>query len=117
MPGVLLHVGAVVQCTHLAPATIAPGQPRVLVMGQPVATTANMTTVAGCPFTLPGLKPSPCVRVQWTMPATRVLVGGAPALLQTPPGPGPGAGLGLSPEQLPQGPPMVTAVQARVLGV
>jgi hypothetical protein len=117
MPGVLLHVGAVVQCTHAAPASTTPVQTRVLVSSQPVATTANVFTVAGCLFTLPGPKPSPCVRVQWTMPATRVLVMGVPALLQTPPGPGPGAGLCLSPEQLPQGPPVVTAVQPRVLGV
>lgn len=60
MPGVLLHVGAVVQCTHQAPAATAPTQPRVLVSGQPVATTVNLYTVAGCPFTLPGPKPSPC---------------------------------------------------------
>jgi hypothetical protein len=96
--------------------TTPPVQTRVLVSGQPVATTANQFTVAGCPFTLPGPKPSPCVRVQWTMPAARVFVMGTPALLQTPPGPGPGAGLCLSPEQAPQGPPTVTAIQPRVLG-
>lgn len=116
MPGVLLHVGAVVQCTHMAPATTSPTQTRVFVRGLPVATTANLYAVAGCPFTLPGPKPSPCVRVQWTMPAARVLVGGVPALLQTPPGTGPGAGLCLSPEQAPQGPPNVTAIQTNVLG-
>ena len=36
MPGFLLHVNALVQCTHAAPATIIPSQPRVLVSGQPV---------------------------------------------------------------------------------
>ena len=117
MPGVLFHVGATMQCTHMAPATTPPTQTRVFVSGQPVVTTANLITVAGCPFTLPGPKPSPCVRVQWQMPATRLLVSGLPPLLQTPPGPGPGAGLCLSPEQVPQGPPVVAAVQARVMGV
>src|SRR6267378_6202268 len=99
MPGVLLHVGAGVQCTHMIPATTPPTQMRVLVMGQPVATTANLFMVAGCPFTLPGPKPSPCVQVKWLQPATRILVNGLPPILQTPPGPGSGAGLCLSPEQ------------------
>lgn len=117
MPGVLLPVGATVQCTHQAPVSSAPTQVRVLVSGQPVATTANLFTVAGCPFTLPGPKPSPCIQVKWTQPATRILVNGVPALLQTPPGPGPAAAVGLSPEQAPQGAPIVTAMQTRVLGV
>ena len=115
MPGMLLHVGAVVQCPHMAPANTPPTQPRVLVSGQSVATTANLYVVAGCLFTLPGPKPSPCVRVEWSAPATRILVNGLPALLTT--GPGPGAGLCLSPEQAPQGPPMVAAIQLRAMGV
>jgi hypothetical protein len=80
-----------------------------------VATTANQYLVAGCPFTLPGPKPSPCVRVQWTAPAARVFVLGAPAL--TVPAPGPAPGLCFSPDQIPQGPPVVSAVQTRVFGV
>ena len=43
MPGFLLHVNAAMQCTHMALATIAPSQPRVLVSGQPVATMASRT--------------------------------------------------------------------------
>jgi hypothetical protein len=112
-----LHVGAVVQCTHMAPATTPPTQTRVLVMGQPVATVANLFTVAGCLFTLPGPKPSPCVQVKWLQPATRLLIDGQPPLLQTPPGPGVGAALCLSPEQAPQGPPQVAAMQTQVLGI
>ena len=113
MPGLLLHTGAVVQCTHAAPATTPPSQPRVLVSGQPVATVANVFLVAGCPFFI-ALKPSPCVQVKWTLPAARVLVNGQPALLG--PAPGPGAGLCLSPEQAPQGPPIIGTIQTRVLG-
>jgi len=33
MPGLLLHVNAVMQCTHGAKATVAPSQPRVVVSG------------------------------------------------------------------------------------
>lgn len=115
MPGFLLHVGATVQCPHAVPATTTPTQPRVLVTGQPVATTANLWTVAGCPFTIPGPKPQPCVRVQWTMPSARVLVNGVPAVLA--PAPGSGAGIAFSADQIPQGPPIVGLVQNRVSAI
>ena len=114
MPGFLMHVNATLQCTHAAPGMIAPSQPRVLVSGQPIATMSSLITVAGCPFTVPGPKPQPCVKVQWTMPSTRFVVGGQPAALV--PAPGPGPALCMSAEQIPQGPPIVSAVQARVLG-
>jgi len=116
MPGFLLHVGATVQCLHQAPAITSPTQSQVLVSGQPVATTANLFPVTGCPFCV-GPKPQPCVQVKWTQPATQVLVNGLPVLLQTPPGPGPGAGVCLSAEQLPQGVPLVSAIQVSVLGM
>src|SRR4051812_31703475 len=96
---------------------IAPSQPRVLVSGQPVATMVSLITVAGCPFQIPvgaGTKPQPCVTVKWLMPSTRFLVGGQPAALL--PAPGAGPGLCQSPEQIPQGPPLVSTVQLRVIG-
>jgi hypothetical protein len=117
MPGMLLHVGALVQCFHAAPATTTPTQTRVLVSGQPVATAANLFTVTGCPFTIPGTppKPQPCVRIQWSMLATKVLAGGQPVVLQ--PGPGTGAGICFSVEQIPQGPPTVSQMQLRASGM
>jgi hypothetical protein len=117
MPGFLLHTNVGMQCSHAAPVTTAPTQPRVLVSGQPVATVSNQLLVTGCPFTLPTVppKPQPCVRVQWAMPSTRILVNGQPALLQV--SPGTGAGICQSIEQMPQGPPIVTVVQSRVIGM
>ncbi len=115
MPGFLLHVNAVIQCTHGVPAVQPPAQGRVFVMGQPVAVQSSQLTVAGCPFTIPGPKPQPCVRIQWANVAGRVFVMGQPVLLQT--GPGPGQGICLSPEQIPNGPPIVSFVQSRVFGM
>jgi len=117
MPGYLLHIGAVVQCTHGFPSVATPSAPRVLVSGQPVATAATAWTVTGCQFQIPvgaGTVPQPCVRVQWTMPSARILVGGSAALLQ--PGPGPGAGACLNAEQAPQGAPVVNQMQLRAAG-
>ena len=113
MPGFVLHVNAACQCTHAGPATIIPAQPRVLVSGQPVATMTSQIMVAGCAFTVPGPKPQPCITIKWLMPSVRVLVLGQPAMLL--PAPGAGPGLCLSPEQIPQGPPIVSAVQLRVI--
>lgn len=111
MPGFLLHVGASAICPHGGQITIIPSSPRVLVSGQPVATFPDTTLVAGCAFTIPGPKPQPCIKVQWLVPAARVMVNHQPALLQT------SQGLCLSAEQIPQGPPNVIAGQVRVKGM
>lgn len=109
MPGYLLDISTQVQCVHAGQGTTAPGNPRVKVLGQPVATMAEQTVVAGCTFTLPGPKPSPCVLVEWLQPATRIKAGGQPVLLQN------GTALCKSAEQAPQGSPTVVG-QTRVRG-
>jgi hypothetical protein len=116
MPGLLLHVNAGCQCFHGAPATITPAQPRVLVSTQVVATMPSQIAVAGCLFQVPvpgGTKPQPCLTIKWSMPSVRVLVSGAPAMLL--PAPGPGPAVCLSAEQIPQGAPVLSAVQPRVI--
>lgn len=105
------HVGATAICPHGGQVTTVPGSPRVLVGGQPTATLSDQFLVAGCPFTLPGGKPSPCVTVRWVKPATRVLADGQPVILRT------SVGLCMSPEQLPQGPPTVVVSQIRTGGL
>lgn len=108
--GLLIHVGAQIICTHGGQATGAPGSPRVLVGGQPVLTTADMFTVAACPFQIPvgaGTKPQPCLTIQWIVPSLRVTVGGSPALIST------GSAICKSAEQIPQGAPTVLVTQVR----
>jgi hypothetical protein len=113
MPGFFMHAGATVQCAHGVPAQIIPTQARVLVNGMPVALMTDQIVVTGCPFTIPGPKPQPCVLVKWMMPSARVTINGQPAMLITAPGAGPG--LCQSAEQIPQGPPIVSVVQTRVI--
>ncbi|MGY1690601.1 hypothetical protein [Geodermatophilus sp. SYSU D01105] len=113
MPGFLLTVGSGVQCTHAGAATAQTANARVLTVAGPVLTAADVHLVAGCPFTVPGPKPQPCTTIRWA-PAGRVFVNGQPAVVQLP---GTGQGVCQSPEQVPQGPPLITAVQTRVLGV
>jgi uncharacterized Zn-binding protein involved in type VI secretion len=109
MPGFLYHVGASAMCPHGGQITVISSNARVLVNGMPVATLADMGTVAGCVFTVPGPKPQPCVTARWLVPATRVLINGTPALIQT------STGICQSVEQIPQGPPTITVTQTRVI--
>jgi hypothetical protein len=110
----LQHVGLTAMCPHGSPINVISTNMRVLVMGQPVAVLGDMYMVAGCPFQIPvgpATKPSPCLTVQWTMPAVRVKVMGRPVLLKS------SVGLCLSLEPIPQGPPNVQLTQMRVRGM
>jgi uncharacterized Zn-binding protein involved in type VI secretion len=111
MPGFVTHVGATVLCTHAGQVSIQSGNTRVKVSGQMVATVNDIYTVAGCPFTVPGPKPQPCVLVRWLVPATRVRVNSQPVILQT------STGICQSAEQIPQGPPNIVVTQTRVKGI
>ena len=80
MPGPLLHVGAIVTCSHLGVAT--PGAPngQVLVSGQPTVTQPTPYAIAGCSLSSTG---SPCVTGTWTMATTRVTSNGQPLVIAT----------------------------------
>lgn len=106
----LTHVGFTAMCPHGGQVQVVPGNARVKLGGQPAASLADQFLISGCPFTLPPAVPSPCVTIQWVVPATRVMLGGQPAILQT------STGLCLAATQAPQGPPTVVTTQARVMG-
>jgi len=80
MPGFVLHLGATVLCAHGGQATPMAPNPRVTLGGQAVVTLTSPYVVAGCPFISPA--PGPCVTGQFIVAATRVMVGGAPVVLQ-----------------------------------
>lgn len=80
MPGFLLHVGAVVTCSHGGQAQPTVPNPRVTVMGQPTVTLAAPYVVAGCAF-VPPAGNGPCVTAQWVTAATRITSNGQPLLL------------------------------------
>ena len=81
MPGLLLHVGATVQCAHGGRATPTVPNSRVLVSGQPTATLSAPWVIAGC--ALPPNAGGPCVTAQWTVGTTRVMSSGQPLLIST----------------------------------
>jgi hypothetical protein len=84
---------------------------KVKLSGNFALLSTDVMTIAGCAFTLPGPKPSPCVTIQWSGPAQKVKVNGTAVLLQT------SVGLCKSPEGAPQGPATVSGVQTKVMGL
>jgi hypothetical protein len=109
MAGYLLHLGVKVMCSHGGQANPGGASARVMLSGQPAVSLTHAYSIAACPFTTPEPAPKPCVTLQWTTPATRVLVEGAPAILST------SSGLTIGPMG-PQGSPQVAAQQMRVQG-
>ena len=109
MSSELAHVSAVIQCPHQGLAQVVTTNARVKVSGMFVALQNDVCTVAGCPF-FTGPNPSPCLTVQWLVPAVRVKVMGQPVLLKT------SQGLCKNPAQVPQGPPQIKMTQPRVKG-
>src|SRR5207248_2897528 len=79
MPGPIVHLGAVVLCSHAGVATPLAPNPRVLVTGQPVVTVGAPYAVAGCALTPSGVF---CTTGQWVVGAMRVLVMGTPVAVQ-----------------------------------
>lgn len=82
MPGLLLTQGAAVLCLHGGQAQPTTPLPRVRLSGRQAIGQATVYVVAGCPFTVPGPAPSPCVTATWTVTALRVRSNGIPLVLQ-----------------------------------
>lgn len=109
MTGNLVHGGAVISCPHggraLSAGSTGTGGGGVRIDGAPVATTADLFTVSGCPHTV-GHRPVPCTSIRWTPTAGEdaVRVDGVPVLLDT------AAAMCFSAGPVPQGPPVVASV-------
>jgi hypothetical protein len=107
MAGNAIYTSASLQCPHGGKVTIVSSNTRAKADGQTLALASDTFTIAGCGFTQPGPKPSPCVRVQWTVPDTRVKVGGMPTLSKS------SIGLCISAESVPQGPVTIVSTQTK----
>jgi hypothetical protein len=111
MPGPVLHAGATATCPHGGMLNIVAASPRVMASGMPVAVLTDQGIVAGCAFTVPGPKPQPCVTTKWIAAATRVMANNVPVLIN------PVVAICQSAEQIPAGPPIISASQTRVVAM
>ncbi|WP_367434033.1 hypothetical protein [Streptomyces celluloflavus] len=105
--GNLVHGGAVISCPHggLALSTAAGGSDGVRIDGAPVATTADLFTISGCPQVVDG-RPQPCTSLRWLpdRAADAVRIDGVPVLLDTT------AAMCFNAGLVPQGPPVAASV-------
>ena len=109
MPDFLIDAGATITCPHGGTAAVAPRVTRVSLGGKPPLLVDDVATIAGCAFNVSGA-PSPCLRIQWMLPATRVSAESSPVLLSS------SVGLCLNAAGAPQGTALVTGFQTRVQG-
>lgn len=107
MPGFILDAGATIMCPHGGRVTVVPRATRASLGGRPPLLVDDVATIAACPLNIAGA-PSPCLRVQWQMPATRVTIESSPVLLSS------SVGLCLNTGGAPQGTAIVTGFQTRV---
>ena len=103
MASAVMSSGTACTCLHGAVVTMGAGGGRALTSGREITTQADFCTVAGCPAV------PPCVSVQWTTGASRVLLNGSPVVLHT------SVGLALSAGQDVNGIVVVGAGDERVL--
>lgn len=80
MPGLILHVGATVTCSHAGTATPTMTNPKVTLTGQAIVTTGSYN-VAGCTLPPPPNGNGPCVTGQLTSASTKVTSNAQPVLL------------------------------------
>ena len=108
MSGYSLNTQSQLMCPHGGQVQIISSNTSTKSQQAPNATMSDTFLVTGCPFTLPGPKPSPCIEVRWLVPDTRVKINGNLTLSQT------STGMCFSAEQIPQGPVIIMNTQLRV---
>lgn len=83
MPGYVLTTASQVTCMHGAKAILTTSNVMARIDNMAALLETDVHAVAGCPFTLPGPKPSPCVRIEWSAGAVMAKSNGTPLLIQT----------------------------------
>lgn len=95
-------------CPHGGTVEITSSNTAVTTNDASILTMSDTFTVSGCAFTLPGPKPSPCVRVQWVVPDLFVTINQVPSLSRS------SVGICFSADSIPQGPPTIADTQQDV---
>lgn len=83
MPGYILTTASQITCTHGGKAVLTTSNTMIKVDSMPALLESDVHGVAGCPFTLPGPKPSPCVKIEWSAGAVMAKSDSAPLLIQS----------------------------------
>ena len=108
--GALLTTASMLMCPHGGTVTAITSNTQSTAGGSPLVRATDTFIIAGCPFTLPGPVPSPCMTVQWIQTDTRSKAGGDPTLSMN------SQGLCLAATQAPQGTVVISTTQRQVTG-
>jgi hypothetical protein len=82
MPGYVLTTTSQVKCTHGGTAILTTTNVMLKIDGAPALLETDIHPVIGCPFTV-GLKPQPCIRIEWSAGATMCKSSGTNILVQS----------------------------------
>ncbi len=104
----VLTTESVVTCPHGGRAQLVTVNVTFEAAGAMALVVTDVYPVLGCPFTLPGPKPSPCVKISWVQGSPNTDADGVPVLTTE------SVGLCASPEGAPQGSPVVVSTQLDV---
>lgn len=110
MPGNMLNTASTIMCPHGGQAILNTANQKVSAVSTPVLLESDIHSVAGCPFTLPGPKPSPCIRIEWSMGTTQNQINGTKVLVKS------SIGKCYSPENLLQGVAIIVNTQMKASG-
>ncbi|MCP3911606.1 MAG: hypothetical protein GY713_11685 [Actinomycetia bacterium] len=99
---------ATITCPHGGTVEITSTNTDVTTNDTSILTMSDTFTISGCAFTLPGPKPSPCVRIQWVVPDLFVTVNQIPTLSRS------STGICFSADSIPQGAPIIADTQKKV---
>lgn len=83
MPGYILTTTSQVKCLHGGTAMLTTANTTVNADGALSLLESDVHSVVGCPFTVPGPKPQPCIRIEWTAGATMCKINGTGVLVQS----------------------------------
>lgn len=107
MPNYLTTTSTIL-CPHGARATLLTQNARVFALRSPLLLESDIHLVVACPFTLPGGKPSPCVRIEWSAGSPQTSVNRTAPLLKN------SIGKCYSPENVIQGVATIVSTQNKV---
>jgi hypothetical protein len=108
--GALLTTVSMLMCPHGGTVTAISSNTQVSAGGAPLVRSSDTFIIAGCPFTLPGPVPSPCMTVQWIQTDTQSKAAGDFTLSMN------SMGLCLAATQAPQGTVLINNTQQKVTG-
>ena len=101
-------MASTVQCPHGGKAILITANARIMVDNVPALLESDKHAVVGCLFTLPGPKPSPCIKIEWAGGSGQLKVNGAGVLVKS------SVGKCYSPESALQGVAIIASTQVKV---